>query len=397
MRLSSRFVRTLPGFTPRSSRLHPQLIANLLPKRLLLCVIAFACVAFAQPANEPGAADRVVFEVQLVQANRQAQDAIGRERKQRGNLAAASAQALERFRRTDLTRVHVLKDGTFGDALVGDQVRTQAASQLARLRLETAMGREAVYLIGGRYPTPRKRVEATGVIRRQPQPGAGGGGRTGAPTPRPGPNGPPLPPIPDVQPPQQQGPQGRSPVAVNEPEPPGAAEAAGLAQLPPPPGPPPPGPLQEFGARLSFLPIERPDGSLRVRIRSQVRCVNFDKSIVRDGYEEPALETRLADRYEDVKPGQSFALTGVFDRALLEELAKIPGMGTRRLFQQIRDEHAAKANTSLGHCQVNGSRRQSAHGIPVSASPIPTRNHQPRRLAVPSVHAELSRCRGLAR
>ena len=49
------------------------------------------------------------------------------------------------------------------------------------------------------------------------------------------------------------------------------------------------------------------------------------------------------------------------------------------------------------HCQVNTGRRQLTDGIPVSTPSLSTRDHQPCRLAVPSVHAELSRCRRSSR
>ncbi len=49
------------------------------------------------------------------------------------------------------------------------------------------------------------------------------------------------------------------------------------------------------------------------------------------------------------------------------------------------------------HCQVNTGRRQLTDGIPVSTPPLSTRDHQPCRLVVPSVHSELSRCRRSSR
>ena len=50
-----------------------------------------------------------------------------------------------------------------------------------------------------------------------------------------------------------------------------------------------------------------------------------------------------------------------------------------------------------GHCQGNGGRRQSTDGIAVSTPPLSTRDHQPCRLVVPSVHAKLSRRGGPSR
>ena len=41
-----------------------------------------------------------------------------------------------------------------------------------------------------------------------------------------------------------------------------------------------------------------------------------------------------------------------------------------------------------GHCQVNTGWRESTDGITVSTPPLPTRNHQPCRLDVPSCAAE---------
>ncbi len=286
-------------------------------------------------------ADRVVFEVQLVQANTDAQNAIGRERKQRGDILPGSSRALASFRSTERTRVHLLKDDTVGDSLVGDQLQAQTANRLARLRLETRLGEEAVYLVGGRYPHPRTKIERDETIaRRAPTPIVFGGDPTASPPSSTGAAS------------QSTTPPGMPPLFT--PALPGSDGATAATSVPPLRTPPlpgdneaPRGPLQEFGARLSFSPIQMPDGSLRVRIRSIVRCVDFANSTVRNGFIEPATMLRTADRYQDVKPGQSFVLTGVFDRALLEDLVQIPGMETRRLLQQIRAAHDAQPDTSL--------------------------------------------------
>ena len=67
----------------------------------------------------------------------------------------------------------------------------------------------------------------------------------------------------------------------------------------------------------------------------------------------------------------------------------------------VADERRGRATGRVEatepHCQVDTGRRQWTDGIPVSTPPLPTRDHQPCRLVVPSVHSQHSRCRGPSR
>ena len=53
--------------------------------------------------------------------------------------------------------------------------------------------------------------------------------------------------------------------------------------------------------------------------------------------------------------------------------------------------------SSPGVVKLSSGRRQFLHGITLPRSPFSARNHQPCSLALSSLHAQLSRCRGPAR
>ena len=280
-------------FPTGDSRLHSPENGKQLLARLLLFALTLAPAAFTQQGDPNGDPQQVVFEVRVVQANRQAQDAIGRERTQRGAVGPGSEAGLQRFRSTDLAQVHVLKETTASGVLVGDEVRGQRATELARLRLVTTLGAEATYLIGGRRPIQ--------VITDPSEPAWA---RSGAP--------------PDLPLPLRSG----SPAERRRRE-------------------------VELGVRLVFSALMLPDGRLRTNIQARSRSVDFEQSTVRKGIFEPAVVNRLAERFVDLKPGQSAVLTGLLDRATLGKLALVPGLDQRRLLARVRAEHDAKPNTSL--------------------------------------------------
>jgi pilus assembly protein CpaC len=104
---------------------------------------------------------------------------------------------------------------------------------------------------------------------------------------------------------------------------------------------------RDFGLRLSLIAWALPDGGLRVRVQPTVTAVDFGESIVRRGRFEPKLISRRIDTFVDVKPGQSFAVTGALDADLLGKLERAESVANDRLFQSIDNRHKARPGTSL--------------------------------------------------
>ena len=166
------------------------------------------------------------------------------------------------FHRTDQMNIHVLADTTQLDTLVADQTRANAAELVSLPKMTTTASVEAHFLIGGRYPVPT---------------------------------------IDD-------------PSAAPLTDSGGTAKAA-LAS-----------PKSEFGIRLSMRPIQLPNGLLRVRVKPRVQTVDFGNSTTRTGKFVPAIVTRQINRSIDLKPGQSFAITGILNDEIVQQLKRVPDL-----------------------------------------------------------------------
>ncbi len=67
-------------------------------------------------------------------------------------------------------------------------------------------------------------------------------------------------------------------------------------------------------------PIQLPNGLLRVRVKPRVQTVDFGNSTTRGGKFVPAIVTRQINRSIDLKPGQSFAITGLLNDQVVQLL-----------------------------------------------------------------------------
>ncbi len=79
-------------------------------------------------------------------------------------------------------------------------------------------------------------------------------------------------------------------------------------------------PKSEFGIRLTMRPIPLTNGLLRVRVKPRVQTVDFGNSTTRGGKFVPAIVTRQINRSIDLKPGQSFAITGLLNHQVIQLL-----------------------------------------------------------------------------
>ena len=68
-----------------------------------------------------------------------------------------------------------------------------------------------------------------------------------------------------------------------------------------------------------------PNGLIRVRVRPQITSVNFGNATLRGGRYIPSINTRQTDATYDVKPGQTIALTGLFNDEIVQQLRRSAG------------------------------------------------------------------------
>ena len=117
-------------------------------------------------------------------------------------------------------------------------------------------------------------------------------------------------------------------------------------------------PRSEFGIRLSMRPIPLPNGLLRVRVKPRVQTVDFGNSTARAGKFVPAIVTRQINRSIDLKPGQSFAITGILNDEIVQQLKRLPDLENRRLMKSIL---SARTRRPAGNLLVLVTPQSSRH------------------------------------
>ena len=85
--------------------------------------------------------------------------------------------------------------------------------------------------------------------------------------------------------------------------------------------------FKEFGVRLNFTPTLTPDGLIHLKVKPEVSSLDFTNALTIQGFFIPALSTRRVESEMDLRDGQSFAIAGLLDNRVTEQLEKIPGIG----------------------------------------------------------------------
>jgi pilus assembly protein CpaC len=93
--------------------------------------------------------------------------------------------------------------------------------------------------------------------------------------------------------------------------------------------------FREFGVKLNFTPTLTPNGTIHLKVRPEVSALDFTQAITVSGFTIPALSTRRVESEMELKDGQSFAIAGLVDNRVTENLNKIPGLGDIPLLGKI--------------------------------------------------------------
>jgi pilus assembly protein CpaC len=85
--------------------------------------------------------------------------------------------------------------------------------------------------------------------------------------------------------------------------------------------------FKEFGIRLNFTPTMEADGYIHLKVQPEVSSLDFANALTIQGFTIPALSTRRVVSEMDLRDGQSFAVAGLVDNRVTEQLEKVPGLG----------------------------------------------------------------------
>jgi pilus assembly protein CpaC len=106
--------------------------------------------------------------------------------------------------------------------------------------------------------------------------------------------------------------------------------------------------FREFGVRINFTPTVTPRGTIRLQVTPEVSSLDFANGLTFQGFTIPGLSTRRIQTEIELESGQSFAIAGLLDNRLTEQLSKIPGLGDIPFFGKLfRSKTLQKNNSEL--------------------------------------------------
>lgn len=85
--------------------------------------------------------------------------------------------------------------------------------------------------------------------------------------------------------------------------------------------------FREFGVRLRFIPRVTTAGNIRLEVAPEVSSLDFSSGLRVSGFAIPSLLTRRAQTQIELRPGQTFAIAGLLDNSILDNLDRVPFLG----------------------------------------------------------------------
>ncbi len=106
--------------------------------------------------------------------------------------------------------------------------------------------------------------------------------------------------------------------------------------------------FREFGIRLNFTPTMTPEGKIRLQVTPEVSSLDYANGLTYQGFNIPGLSVRRVKTEVEVENGQSFAIAGLLDNRVTENLSKIPGLGDIPLFGKLfQSKSTNRTNSEL--------------------------------------------------
>jgi len=85
--------------------------------------------------------------------------------------------------------------------------------------------------------------------------------------------------------------------------------------------------FREYGVRLNFTPTIQPSGNVRLHVAPEVSTLDFANGLTLQGFNIPSILSRRAETEIELEDGQTFAIAGLIDNSILEDIDKIPVLG----------------------------------------------------------------------
>ena len=85
--------------------------------------------------------------------------------------------------------------------------------------------------------------------------------------------------------------------------------------------------FKEFGIRLNFTPTVTNSGNIHLKVAPEVSSLDFGSGLVVSGFQIPTILSRRAETEIELRDGQTFAIAGLIDNSIADNVDKIPVLG----------------------------------------------------------------------
>jgi pilus assembly protein CpaC len=85
--------------------------------------------------------------------------------------------------------------------------------------------------------------------------------------------------------------------------------------------------FREYGVRLNFTPTIQSSGNIRLHVAPEVSTLDFANGLTLSGFNIPSILSRKMETEIELADGQTFAIAGLIDNAIIEDIDKIPVLG----------------------------------------------------------------------
>lgn len=106
--------------------------------------------------------------------------------------------------------------------------------------------------------------------------------------------------------------------------------------------------FREYGVRLTFTPVLTADGLIHLNVKPEVSSLDYANAVTLSGFTIPAISTRRAESDMELKDGQSFAIAGLIDNQVTQQMNKIPGISEVPILGKLfQSRSLTKSNNEL--------------------------------------------------
>ncbi len=90
-----------------------------------------------------------------------------------------------------------------------------------------------------------------------------------------------------------------------------------------------------YGVKVDFTPTVNRDGTIHLKVAPEVSALDYTNSVTLYGTTVPALSTRRSETEVEIRDGDTFAISGLLDNRVSDQLAKMPGIASIPILGQF--------------------------------------------------------------